>query len=74
MKRYLESAAIPNECTMKIKTPSKGKFTTTITFLRAEKSKDQYRYTPGGRERRRTRAVPSLPKLSFVDAPSQRSD
>ena len=51
--------------TMKAKKPST--YTRTLILLRSAKSRDQYKCSPGGREKRRTRPVPSLPKLGFID-------
>jgi hypothetical protein len=59
---------------MKIKMSKSRRLVRTITLLRAEKSKDLYRHAPGGRERRRTRPIPSLPKLTFLDNHDQRLD
>ena len=71
MKRRGKAPTFPSQWPTSIEAPRRGKFVKAITFLRAEKSKDQYKYTPGGRERRRTRPVPSLPKLNFSDGPPQ---
>src|SRR5688572_15709449 len=58
--------------TMKAKMPTVGKYERTpLTLLRAAKSRDQYKYSPGGREKRRTRPIPSLPKLVFADRGDQ---
>jgi len=59
---------------MTAKTPTTEAYMRTLTLLRSAKSKDQYRYSPGGRERRRTRPIPSLPKLSLIDKGEQRSE
>lgn len=60
--------------TMKAKTPTTETYMRTLTLLRAANSRDQYKYTPGGRERRRARPIPSLPKLSLIDKGDQRSE
>jgi hypothetical protein len=52
---------------MKAKKPTTGTYTRTLILLRSAKSRDQYKFTPGGREKRRTRPVPLLPKLNPID-------
>jgi hypothetical protein len=41
--------------TMRAKTPTMETYMRSLTLLRSAKSRDQYKYSPGGRERRRTR-------------------
>ena len=59
---------------MKAKTPTLETYMRTLTLLRSAKSRDQYKYSPGGRERRRMRPIPSLSKLSLIDKGDQRSE
>jgi hypothetical protein len=60
---------------MRHKTPTHGRYVrTALTLLRAAKSRDQYKYSPGGREKRRTRPTPSLPRLSILDNASLPSE
>ena len=56
--------------TMRTKAPNVEMYERTLTLLRAAKSRE-YKYSPGGREKRRTRPIPSLPKLSFADKGDQ---
>ena len=60
---------------MRAKTPTMGMYVRTpLTLLRSAKSRDQYKYSPGGREKRRTRPIPSLPKLVFIGSSDQCSE
>jgi hypothetical protein len=52
---------------MRAKTPTMSKYEMVLTMLRAAKSRDQYKCSIGGREKRRTRPIPSLPKLNSID-------
>jgi hypothetical protein len=60
--------------TMRAKTPTTETHLRTLTLLRSAKSRDQYKCSPGGRKRRRTRPIPSLATLSFVDKGDQRPE
>jgi hypothetical protein len=55
-------------------TPTIETYMRTLTLLRSAKSRDLYKYSPGGRVRRRKRPIPSLPKLSFINKGEQRSE
>lgn len=46
---------------------------TPLTLLWAAKSTDQYKYCPGGREKRRTRPIASLRKFGFINKGNQRA-
>ena len=49
---------------MRANVPAMGKYTRTrLTVMRQAKSQDLDRYSIGGREKRETQPVPSLPKL-----------
>ena len=41
---------------------------TPLTMIRQSKSQDLDKYSVGGREKRSTRPVPSLPKLKFLQS------
>jgi hypothetical protein len=50
-----------------------GKYTRTrLTMMRQAKSQDLDRYSIGGREKRTTRPVPSLPKLNCLQRQDER--
>jgi hypothetical protein len=59
---------------MRTKTPTREMYMRTLTLLRAAISRDQYKYAPGGREKRRARAISSLPRLNSINKGDQRSE
>ena len=65
---------VKRESSMRAKMPVTETDKRTLALLRSAKSKDQYKYSPGGRQKRRTRPIPSLPKLSFIDDGERRSE
>jgi hypothetical protein len=63
----MSNVGVEVQVPMRIKHQRMGRYVRTgLTLMRQSKSQDVDKYSVGGREKRSTRAVPSLPILKFL--------